>query len=69
MVMNIQAQTDYVKAITEIAAAMPLARTVQLYEYALTSSHIHCLPKQHLKKSQQMKPYGTRNLRRLMITS
>ena len=30
-----QAQTDYVKAISEIAAAMPLARTVQLYEFAL----------------------------------
>ncbi|MEW6233905.1 MAG: hypothetical protein AB1656_00830 [Candidatus Omnitrophota bacterium] len=29
------AQTDYVKAIAEIAAAMPLARTVQLYEFAL----------------------------------
>ena len=35
MVMKIQAQTDYVKAITEIAVAMPLARTVQLYEFAL----------------------------------
>jgi hypothetical protein len=33
--MDIKAQTDYVKAITEIAAAMPLARTVQLYEFAL----------------------------------
>jgi hypothetical protein len=30
-----RAQTDYVKAITEIAEAMPLARTVQLYEFAL----------------------------------
>ena len=35
MVMKIQAQTDYVKAITEIVVAMPLARTVQLYEFAL----------------------------------
>jgi hypothetical protein len=35
MVMKIQAQTDYVQAITEIAAAMPLPRTVQLYEFAL----------------------------------
>jgi len=33
--MKIQAQTDYVKAITEIVVAMPLARTVQLYEFAL----------------------------------
>ena len=30
-----QAQTDYVKAIAEMAAAMPLVRTVQLYEFAL----------------------------------
>jgi len=35
MVTKIQARTDLVKAITEIAAAMPLARTVQLYEFAL----------------------------------
>ena len=35
MVMKTQAQTDLVKAITQIAAAMPLARTVQLYEFAL----------------------------------
>ncbi len=35
MVMKTQTQTDYVKAITEIAVAMPLARTVQLYEFAL----------------------------------
>jgi len=35
MVIKIQPQPDYVKAITEIAAAMPLARTVQLYEFAL----------------------------------
>lgn len=35
MVMKIQTQTDLVKAITEIAAAMPLARTAQLYEFAL----------------------------------
>jgi hypothetical protein len=34
-VMGIQAQTDLVKAISDIAAAMPLARTVQLYEFAL----------------------------------
>jgi hypothetical protein len=33
--MKIQAQTDLVKAITDIAAAMPLARAVQLYEFAL----------------------------------
>ena len=33
--MSAQAQTDYVRAIAEIAAAMPLARTVQLYEFAL----------------------------------
>ena len=33
--MRTQAQTDLVKAITEIAAAMPLARAVQLYEFAL----------------------------------
>ena len=35
MVMKIQAQTDLVKDITDIAAAMPLARAVQLYEFAL----------------------------------
>jgi len=35
MAMKIQAQTDLVKAITDIAAAMPLARTRQLYEFAL----------------------------------
>ena len=35
MVMKIQTQTDLVKAITEIARAMPLARTLQLYEFAL----------------------------------
>ena len=35
MVMKIQTQTDLVKAITEIASAMPLARTLQLYEFAL----------------------------------
>jgi hypothetical protein len=33
--MKMQEQTDLVKAITEIAATMPLARTVQLYEFAL----------------------------------
>jgi len=33
--MKIQTQTDYVKAITEIAVAMPLARAVHLYEFAL----------------------------------
>jgi len=32
---KIQAQSDLVKAITEIAAAMPWARTAQLYEFAL----------------------------------
>jgi hypothetical protein len=35
MATKIQAQTDLVKAITDIAAAMPLARTLQLYEFAL----------------------------------
>ena len=30
-----QAQADLVKAITDIATAMPLARTVQLYQFAL----------------------------------
>jgi hypothetical protein len=35
MVTKIRAQTDYVEAITEIAATMPLARTAQLYEFAL----------------------------------
>lgn len=30
-----QAQADLVKAISDIAAAMPLARTVQLYQFAL----------------------------------
>lgn len=35
MVTKIQAQTDLVKAITDIAAAMSLPRAVQLYEFAL----------------------------------
>ena len=35
MMMKLQAQTDLVRAITDIATAMPLARTVQLYEFAL----------------------------------
>ncbi len=35
MDMNTQPQTEYVKAISEIAAAAPLARTVQLYEFAM----------------------------------
>ncbi|MGB9670531.1 MAG: hypothetical protein ACPLXR_05170 [Halothiobacillaceae bacterium] len=30
-----QTQADLVKAITDIAAAMPLARTLQLYHFAL----------------------------------
>ncbi len=30
-----QPQVNYIKAIAEIAASMPLARTVQLYEFAL----------------------------------
>jgi len=30
-----QTQADLVKAITDIAIAMPLARTVQLYQFAL----------------------------------
>jgi len=33
--MNTQLQTDYIKAIAKVAATMPLARTVQLYEFAL----------------------------------
>jgi hypothetical protein len=33
--MNMQPQVNYIKAIAEIAANMPLARTVQLYEFAL----------------------------------
>ena len=33
--MKLQAQTDLAKAIAEIAVVMPLARTVQLYEFAL----------------------------------
>lgn len=35
MAIQVQTQTDYIKAISEIAAAMPLARIVQLYEFAL----------------------------------
>ncbi len=35
MAIKLQAQTDLVKAITDIATTMPLARTVQLYEFAL----------------------------------
>jgi len=33
--MNVQPQVNYIKAIAEIAASMPPARTVQLYEFAL----------------------------------
>jgi len=33
--MKTQAQPDLVKAITEIAASIPLTRRVQLYEFAL----------------------------------
>jgi len=33
--MKVQAQTDLIKAITEIARAMPWTRTAQLYEFAL----------------------------------
>jgi hypothetical protein len=33
--MDMQQQADYIKAIVEMAANMPLARTVQLYEFAL----------------------------------
>ncbi|MGZ9166460.1 MAG: hypothetical protein ACXW4U_14910 [Anaerolineales bacterium] len=33
--MKTQAHTDLVKAITEIAASIPLARRLQLYEFAL----------------------------------
>ncbi len=35
MATKIQTQADLVKAITDIAAAMPLARTMQLYQFAL----------------------------------
>jgi hypothetical protein len=35
MVTKVQTQTDLVKAITEIAATIPWARTLQLYEFAL----------------------------------
>lgn len=43
MVMRKQAQADLVKAINNIAAAMPLARTVQIYEFALFLKS-HSLP-------------------------
>lgn len=33
--MTLLAQTDWVKAISEIAAEMPVFRTAQLYEFAL----------------------------------
>lgn len=33
--MKPQAQTDLAKAIAAIAVVMPLARTIQLYEFAL----------------------------------
>ncbi len=33
--MTIQAQTDLVKAISDIAATMPILRAAQLYEFAL----------------------------------
>ena len=33
--MKIQTQKDLVQAITDIAAAIPLARALQLYEFAL----------------------------------
>jgi hypothetical protein len=33
--MQMQTQTDYVQAIAKIAASMPLARIMQLYEFAL----------------------------------
>jgi hypothetical protein len=33
--MNMQPNTNYIKAIAQIAASMPLARAVQLYEFAL----------------------------------
>jgi len=33
--MKTEAQTDFVKAIAEIAASIPLLRRKQLYEYAL----------------------------------
>jgi len=33
--MTIQTQTDLVKAISDIAATMPILRTTQLYEFAI----------------------------------
>ena len=33
--MNTQPRTNYIKAIAEIAASIPLVRTLQLYEFAL----------------------------------
>ena len=33
--MTVMAQTDFVKAISEIAAEMPVFRVAQLYEFAL----------------------------------
>ena len=41
--MKIKAQTDSVKEIIEIASVMPLARTMQLYEFA-TFLESHPLP-------------------------
>ena len=41
--MKIQAQTDLVKEITKIASVMPLARTMQLYEFA-TFLESHPMP-------------------------
>lgn len=41
--MTMQPQSDYIKAITELAAGMPLTRTVQLYEFALFLK-THSLP-------------------------
>ncbi len=35
MNINMQPQVNYIKAIAEIAASLPPARTVQLYEFAL----------------------------------
>ncbi|WP_240550425.1 hypothetical protein [Candidatus Roseilinea sp. NK_OTU-006] len=60
-----QTQADLVKAITDIAAATPLARTVQLYQFALFLK-THPLP---MKKSRQMKRYGIHNLLQRMMTN
>ena len=50
MTAKIHAQKDLVKAISEIAAAMPLMRTRQLYEYALFLES-HPLPAEETLKA------------------